>query len=71
MFLDIKRNYYLVREILFINDVYNCENIKLLKNIPKNNRTHEYIFIRQLRLTKKEAKQFLENIELNYNKYLF
>lgn len=71
MFFDNKIKYYLVREILCINDVYNGERIKLMKKIPKNNKTHEYIFIRQLRLTKKEATKFIEDIELHIDKYIF
>lgn len=71
MFVDNKIKYYLVREILCINDVYNGERIKLMKKIPKNNKTHKYIFIRQLILTKKEATKFIEDIELHIDKYIF
>lgn len=71
IFFKIKHNYYLVKEISFKNDMYNEEKITLVKKIPKNSKLKEYILIKQLIMTKYEAKKYIENIVINYDKYLF
>ncbi len=57
-----KHNYYLVKHTIFKNDVYYCENLILVKKIPKSNKLNNYVLIKQVKLTKKEAKNYMDNI---------